>query len=86
MRELPLRQTPARLEIFDKVLRLLDRRKDGLVNLLLVGGLGFGESLLGLGLATLEELCLGGARALRGGLCKVRVVDFIVDLNAKKIK
>lgn len=58
MRELALRQAPARLEVFGKILGLLDRGNDTVVNLLLVRGLRFRQRLLCFGLALLEELSL----------------------------
>ena len=58
MRELALRETPGCTEVFSKVRCLLDFGDDVVIDVLLVFCLGFGEGLLRLGLATLEELFL----------------------------
>lgn len=59
MRELALRETPGCTEVFGKVGCLLDFGDDVVIDVLLVFCLRFGEGLLWLGLATLEELFLG---------------------------
>ena len=61
MRELALRQTPASLEVLGEVVSLFDGGQDSSVDSLLIGCLGFGDGLLGFGLAILEELLLCGA-------------------------
>ena len=81
MRELTLRQAPACLKVFRKVLGLLDGSDNSGVDGLLVSGFGFGEGLLLLGLALREELLLRRRGALSRGLCEVGVVDFLVNLN-----
>ena len=81
MRELSLRQTPARLEVFCEVLGLLDGVNDCLVDLLLVRCLRGREGLLRLGFAIFEELLLSRLRALGGGLGEVGIVDLLVDLK-----
>jgi len=58
MRELTLRQAEGGLKVFCKVLLLLHGSNYSLVNLLLVGGLGFWECLLCLRLSLLEKLSL----------------------------
>ncbi len=58
VRELALRQAPARLQILPKVLCLLDGSNNGSVNGLLVARLCLGEGLHLLGLALREELSL----------------------------
>lgn len=81
--ELALGETPGRLEVFCEVLSLLDGLDDGLVDLLLVGGLGCREGLL-LGLAVLEELSLCGLGLLGGGLGEVGIVDLLVNLDSER--
>jgi hypothetical protein len=81
MRELALRQAPRCLEVFREVFCLLDSGNDGLVNLLLVGGLGLGECLLGLGLAFLKELLLGRLLALDLSLGEVGIGEFLIKLQ-----
>jgi hypothetical protein len=81
MRELSIRQTPGRLEVFCEVLGLLDGVNDRLVDLLLVSCLRGREGLLRLGLALFEELFLSRLRALGGGLGEVGIVDLLVDLR-----
>lgn len=76
-----LRETPRSLKILRKVFGLLDRLKDGLVDLLLVSGLGLGERLLLLGLALREKLLLSGLRALLGRLGEVGVSELLIELN-----
>ena len=65
MRELALRETPRCTEVFRKVGSLLDFSNDVGIDVLLVLGLRFGEGLLGLGLATLEELFLSRDALMR---------------------
>jgi hypothetical protein len=65
MRELALRERPRCTEVFSKVGSLLDFGDDAAVDVLLVLCLRFGEGLLWLGLATLEELFLGGGAFVR---------------------
>ena len=81
VRELTLGESPARLQVLGQVLRLLDRLNDRLVDLLLVGRLGFGERLLLFGLALREELLLCGGRRLLRGLGEVSVVELVVNLD-----
>lgn len=81
VRELTLRQTPRGLEVFAKIFSLLDGGNDSLVDLLLVGSLGFGQGLLRFGLALFEELGLSRTWALGCGFCEISVVDFLVELR-----
>lgn len=85
MRELTLRQTPARLQVRRKILLLLDRLEDSLVDLLLIRRLGFRESLLRLRLALREELGLAILRCTGRGLRKVLVVDLALNLMAVSV-
>ena len=81
MRELTLRQAPACLKVFRKVLGLLDGSDNSGVDGLLVSGFGFGEGLLLLGLAFREELLFSRSRSLGLGLGEVSVVELLVDLE-----
>ena len=83
MRELALRETPARLEVLGEALLLLHGSNDSSVNGLLIGGLGFGECSLLLRLALCEELLFRGSLALLRFLSEVCVVDLLVDLRIK---
>lgn len=85
MRELALRQTPARLQVLREVFGLLDRGDDRRVDGLLVGGPGLRVRLLRLGFALSEELLLRGGLALGGRLGEVRVVDLLVDLEVAEL-
>ena len=80
VRELALRQAPARLEVFFEVGGLLDASKDGGIDSLLLRGLGLWERLLLLRLAVGEELLLGGSRRRLGLLCKEGVGDLVGKL------
>lgn len=80
MGELALGQPPARLEVFRQALLLLDSLDDGLVGLLLLRRLGFGEGGLGLWLALLEELALGRRFGGLGLLSEERIGDLVSDL------
>jgi hypothetical protein len=60
MRELALRETPRCTKVFSKIRSLGDLGDDGTIDVLLVMSLRFGEGLLGLRLAILEELFLSG--------------------------
>lgn len=82
---LALRETPRCLEVFGEVLGLLDALDHSLVDVLLVGRLGFGEGLLLLGLALREELLLRGAGTLGRGLREVGIVDLLVDLPVTSV-
>jgi hypothetical protein len=81
VRELALRQPPARLEVLGEVLRLRNGGDDGLVDLLLVRRLRLGERLLCLGLAVREELLLGRAGGLLRRLGEVGVGELLVSLD-----
>ena len=81
MRELAVGEAPGGLEVFCEVLGLLDSLDDGLVDLLLVGGLGGGEGFF-LGLALLEELGLSRLGLLGGRLGEVSIVDLLIDLTS----
>ena len=81
MRELTLRQAPACLKVFRKVLGLLDGSDNSGVDGLLVSGFGFVEGLLLLGLALREELLFSRSRSLGLGLGEVSVVELLVDLE-----
>jgi hypothetical protein len=60
MRELALRETPRCTKVFGKIGSLGDLGDDVTIDVLLVMSLRFGEGLLGLRLAILEELFLSG--------------------------
>jgi hypothetical protein len=86
VRVLALAETPARLEVLGKVFGLRHGGDDRLVEVLLVSSLGLGEGLLRLRLALREELLLGGATSLLGGLAEVRVGELLVDLECRSIR
>ena len=81
MRIFPFGEPPARLEIFRKVLCLLQRSKNHLVNLPLIGSLGLRERLLLLWLAVFEKLILCRSCAFLFRLGKVRIVDLHIGLQ-----
>lgn len=80
---LSLGKTEGGSEVLGEVGDLSDGGKDLLVEGLLVGGLGLGESLL-LGLVALEELGLGAVAGSRLLLGEVSVVELGVNLRASR--
>lgn len=86
MGELSLRETPASLKVFRKVLCLFDGSENSVVNRFLVGSFGFRNRLLSLGLAILEELLLSGGGSLGRRFGEVGIVEFLIDLSGNQLK